>query len=131
MSEYVDEYGFVPLQPRLADSLRHISSVTDNGVRRSVKIEPCGTEYDELLDLGYLSSVTRYISGGALVTMSDKGIRYFDEERAYQDRKRRWESRRKEETREEHAHDWRLNIVNGVYAIVAAIIGFILGRITG
>ena len=131
MGDYVDEYGFVPLQPRLADSLRHVLSITDNGTRRSVKIEPCGSEYDELLGLGYLSSVSRYISGGALVTVSDKGARYFEEEAAYRERKSLWEKTREDEIKKEHAHDWRLNTVNGVYAIVAAIIGFILGRITG
>lgn len=131
MGDYVDEYGFAPLQPRLADSLRRILSITDNGTKRSVKVEPCGTEYDELLDLGYLSSVSRYISGGALVTVSDKGVHYPEEERAYCERRRAWEKAREDETKSEHAHDWRLNTVNGVYAIVAAIIGFILGKIFG
>lgn len=131
MGDYIDEYGFVPLQPRLADSLRYVLSITDNGSARSVKVEPCGSEYDELKDLGYLTGLTRYISGGALVTVSDKGARYFEEEQAYRDRKAAWERQREEDTKKEHAHDWRLNVVNGVYAIVAAIIGFILGRITG
>lgn len=131
MSDYIDEYGFTPLQPRLADLLRYVLSITDNGSKRSVMVEPCGTEYDELRDLGYLKSVTQYISGGALITISDKGVRYFEEEAAYRERKAAWEEQLEDERRKEHAHDWRLNIVNGVYAIVGALIGYLLGRIAG
>lgn len=105
MSDYIDEYGFIPLQPRLADLLRYVLSITDNGSKRSVMVEPCGTEYDELRDLGYLKSVTQYISGGALITISDKGVRYFEEEAAYRERKAAWEEQLEDERRKEHAHD--------------------------
>lgn len=131
MGDYIDEYGFTPLQPRLADLLRYVLSITDNGAQRSVKVEPCGTEYDELLNLGYLRSVSRYLSGGALVTVSDKGARYFEDEAAYRERKEAWEEQLEDERKKEHAHDWRLNIVNGVYTIVGALIGYLLGRIAG
>lgn len=131
MSDYIDEYGFIPLQPRLADLLRYVLSITDNGSKRSVMVEPCGTEYDELRDLGYLKSVTQYISGGALITISDKGVRYFEEEAAYRERKVAWEEQLEDERKKENAHDWRLNIVNGVYAIVGALIGYLLGWIAG
>lgn len=131
MSDFIDEYGFTPLQPRLADLLRYVLSITDNGAQRSVKVEPCGTEYDELLNLGYLRSVSRYLSGGALVTVSDKGARYFEEEAAYRERKAAWEEQLEDERKKEHTHDWHLNIVNGVYTIVGALIGYLLGWIAG
>lgn len=127
--EYIDIYGFTPLPPALRKLLEKICE-QDSDV---FQIEALGDTSDlkELEDLGYLHEVGMDFSCNAFGFVTSKGQRYSQEYKEWELRKQQWGDARKQEERAAKRHDWSLSIVNGVYAIVAAVIGGLLGFIFG
>lgn len=123
---YADEYGFEPLPPALAARLDFVRGLGGEG--ELVEVPTLNSEYDELVASGHLAMYHEYLNGTGLVSLTARGARYREDLAAYLERRAAWEAARERASRDERAHDWRLNIVNGVVAIVAAIIGYLLGR---
>ena len=128
--EYTDEYGFVPLQPRLRGALLSLCSQADNGL---VLFRDRGEVPESLgeLEAAGLANVTRYRSGGVLVALSSAALAYETDEAAYLERRRAWEADQGEELREEWLHEWRLTHVTGAYGVAGVAIGFLLGKFFG
>lgn len=126
---YVDEYGFTPLPDRLAQRLHDISQGNDAG--SYFDLPDFDDRDDELERLGYLSNVRRYLSGNGIALLTSKGACYEDELRGYLERRGRYEEEQREEERRSRRHDWKLNVVNGVYGIAGIVVGAILGWLLG
>lgn len=123
---YKDEFGFDPLLPPLEERLL---SLGDHSEGEVVEVDRLSTEYEELVASGHLSRYQPYISGAGTVIFTAKGARYASDKAGYDSRRRAWEEAARRAEGDARAHDWRLNVVNGVYAIVAALLGYLLAKL--
>lgn len=84
--------------------------------------EPLTAAIRELADDGYLYDFVPYLDGRCRFTVGSKCAAYFEELKRIED-----------EEKKSLRHDWALNVVNGVYglvgAVLGAVVGFFLGRI--
>lgn len=74
----------------------------------------------ELADEGYLDDFDWYYDGRATFVVSEKSIAYFEEI-----------ERKERDARKSSRHDWAITGTNAIVAIVAAVIGGIMGFILG
>lgn len=82
--------------------------------------EPLTTAVRELADLGYLVDFVPYLDGRCRFVVGSKCAAYFEELKRAED-----------ETKKAHRHDWALNAVNGVYGLVGAVLGAVVGFLLG
>lgn len=131
---YVDELGFAPLEPALHDLMIEIPFDDEGDFKVQDAYDDAGT-YKMLKSLGYLETVSVDFSGNIYGSASTKGRRYKEDFEAWKQRKRDWEEAQRAsheaEVKAARAHDWRLNVVNGAYALVAAVLGVVLGYFLG
>lgn len=74
----------------------------------------------ELADAGYLTDFKQYLDGGCRFIVGSKCKAYFEQI-----------EREEEGEKEKRRHDWKLNIVNGIYAVVGAVLGAVVGFVLG
>lgn len=87
---YVDPYGFTPLTPSLSSTVSQILEGT--GGRRGFSYgDDAVPEVNELERLGYVEDVRNEFGGGHTARLTDRGMRYPEEERAYLERFSEWE----------------------------------------
>ncbi len=133
MENYIDPYGFSPLEPALHDVLMSME-FDENGSFCTFDFNNL-TVYKELEQLGFLCNVIADMSGNVCCCATTKGRRYSSDFSAWEKRLEDWERKNKEQHEQEREqdkrHNWKLNIVNGVYAIVAACIGALIGYFLG
>lgn len=131
---YVDELGFAPLEPALHDLMIEIPFDEEGDFTVKDAYDDAGA-YKMLKNLGYLETVSVDFYGNIYGGVSAKGRRYKEDFEAWKQRKRDWEEGQRAaheaEIKAARAHDWRLNVVNGVYALVAAVLGVVLGYLLG
>lgn len=131
--QYVDIYGFKPLEPALHDALMKISK--SGSLWASGYTPGDAGMLKELERMGYLSNVISDFSFALRGDITEKGRRYPADYEAWDGRRNAWEAeqeeKRIEEIKDAKAHDWRLNLVNGVYAVVAAVVGALIGYLIG
>ncbi len=132
--------GFEPIPERLRERLREVAG--DGPAGSWVRLPGHDSRDDELEALGMLEALRRHRSGGGLARVTARGASYEadlaaweaerDERRAaqaWQASAERAEAAEKEER--SRRHDWHLNLVNGVYTAVGAIIGAVLTHVLG
>lgn len=128
MPQYVDTFGFVPLPLYLDKMLEEIASSADSKGDFSTDGYP--PEIQEMKELGYVSEFFQYMNHVTNGTLSAKGLHYFDEKRAWEGRVFEWQQRLDNEEKNALKHDWKLNIVNGAYALVGAALGALVAFLT-
>lgn len=124
---YRDEYWFQPLPPALEARLLSLGEHSEGDM---VEVAPLSTEYDELVASGHLTAYRQYLSNTGLVIFSAKGARYAADKAGYDCRRQAWEEAARLAQSDGRAHDWRLNAASGVFGIVAAVLGYLLGRLS-
>lgn len=131
ISDYVDEYHFVPLTPDLEDALSHIVADIDEsrGDRPRTDVEFAITNgFDdcrELTELGYLRESSSFIDGSELVRLTPKGSRYAAEKRAYEGRKDAWITSHSRDRR----HDLFFQLGIALLSFTGGIICTLLGEL--
>lgn len=78
------------------------------------------SDLTELADAGFLRNFTCYYDGRATFEVSGKAASYFEEI-----------ERSEQEAQSAARHDWAVNGFNAVVALVAAVIGGIIGYMLG
>lgn len=133
MDNYIDPYGFKPLEPALHDVLVAIE-FDENSSYCTFDFDNL-TAYKELEKRGYLHDVIADMSGNVCCWATTKGRRYPSDFSDFEERRKAWErdneERREREREQDRKHDWNLNTVNGVYAIVSALLGGVIGYFLG
>lgn len=122
---YEDEYGFTPLEDRLASRLHELSGGHNAGDVVRLEGAP-DTRDDELERLGFLANVYRYCSGDGRATLTSKGAAYGDELGRYEARKRAADMERERIDAGNDERQWRFTVANGVFGIVGAVAGSLI-----
>ena len=104
---YEDEYGFTPLEDRLASRLHELSGGHNAGDVVRLEGAP-DTRDDELERLGFLANV------------------YGDELGRYEARKRAADMERERIDAGNDERQWRFTVANGVFGIVGAVAGSLI-----